>query len=123
MLSTLLKPVMHPNLVYVPVSLILFFVLNYVFVYVSVYGCLHVYAGICGGQTRASNFLELDGITGSFELSGCWEPNQGLSLSQISSPASIFDTNASFSFIYLFTWLLSLSGFFFKLFLSFHILI
>lgn len=104
---------MHPNLVYVPVSLILFFVLNYVFVYVSVYGCLHVYAGICGGQTRASNFLELDGITGSFELSGCWEPNQGLSLSQISSLASIFDTNASFSFIYLFTWLLSLSGFFF----------
>lgn len=45
--------------------------------YVSVYGCLHVYAGICGGQIRTSNFLELGGITGSFELSGCWEPNSG----------------------------------------------
>lgn len=44
---------------------------------VSVNGCLHVYAGICGGQTRASNSLELDGITGSFELCGCWEPNSG----------------------------------------------
>lgn len=115
-----------------PVSLILFFVLNYVFVCVSVYECLHVYAGICGGQTRASNSLELDGIMDSFKLSGCWEPTSGpfsftspvlpVSLTQMLSFLSF--SLLGFSVSTLFKFFCFVAFFLFcLLFLSFHTLI